>query len=61
MEYGDCGFGIADCRFKNKKSGVRIQNSGEKHEKLSSSKLVADYYWILSLGGPNFILQQMTA
>jgi hypothetical protein len=53
--------GIADCRFKNKKSGVRIQNSGEKHEKLSSSKLVADYYWILSLGGPNFILQQMTA
>ena len=50
-----------DCGFQNKKTGVRIQNSGEKHEKLSFSKLVADDYWILSLRRANFILQKMTA
>ncbi|PNV85406.1 MAG: hypothetical protein C0610_11975 [Desulfobacteraceae bacterium] len=54
-------FRISDWGFKNKKSGVRIQNSGEKQGKLSSSKLVADDYWILLFRSANFILQQMTA
>jgi hypothetical protein len=64
----------ANCEFNNKKSGARIQNSGEKNEKSNSSLLVADDYWILLLriaklgtrpkgGSPtdNFTLQQITA
>ena len=38
------GFRIADCEFKNKKSGVRSQNSGDKNLKN------VFFYWLLTTG-----------
>ncbi len=41
---------IADCGFKIKEPGVRIQNSGEKQSSLSSSQLLATDYQLLLCG-----------
>jgi hypothetical protein len=38
---------IADCGFKIKEPGVRIQNSGGKQSKLSLFQLLATDYWLL--------------